>query len=89
MRDNMESLSTLSVLDKMILVIRKNFTKFEGDCIDLSTQLTKIENMRLARIPEQFILQDLVENNSILIQILNKLHNDKIVKEIKEKIQNL
>jgi hypothetical protein len=78
-----------NLIDNIILVIRKNLQQFEGDFAEITQQLYKIENMRLAKIPEKYIIQTLIDDNNILIQNLNKLKDDKIVKEIKNDLQSL
>ena len=78
-----------NVIDNLIFTIRKNLSKFDSDFNEIAEQLYKIENMRLAQLPEKYILQKLVEDNNILIQSLEKLDNNKIVKRLKDQIKEI
>ena len=85
----MDKNSSLNVIDNLIFTIRKNLSKFDSDFNEIAEQLYKIENMRLAQLPEKYILQKLVEDNNILIQSLEKLDNNKIVKRLKDQIKEI
>jgi hypothetical protein len=77
------------VIDNMIFVIRKHFYQFKNDVDDITEQLQKIEKMRLARIPDKYILKSLLEDNNIIIRSIEKLDENNIVREIKDKIKEL
>lgn len=76
-------------IDKIILVIRKNIHLYSNHFKNLPQELYKIENMQTAKIPERYILKNLIENNSVIIRIIRNLNDGKIVEEIKNELKKI
>jgi len=76
-----------SLPDKIISIIRQNLEKFNDQRKELGRQLYNIEDMKSSHLPEKYILQSLVRENTLLLKILRKLNKEDVVNEIFDKLQ--
>jgi hypothetical protein len=82
----MDKDNSFDLVDNIISTIRNNLENFADNFLELSRQLYSIENMRLSNIPEKYILQSLLTDNSLILKIINKTADEELLMKLTEKL---